>query len=227
MRRSAPLRLPRSAAGAFREQHRQQAITLQPFEAGHAVPGQEQLEHFLEQAGRGRVGQQPGQARDRLGGGRIDVKAQLGRQAHRAQHAHRVFLVTQLRIADQLHLARLHVVEAAGVVAYREVLDGVIKSVAGEVAADRVVLDGAVDVVTHQHAVFHLAVAAAVIAVGRKVATSMISRPNTTWARRKRRPISRQLRNSCLTCSGVASVATSKSLGRPPTSRSRTAPPTR
>ena len=61
----------------------------------------------------------------------------------------------------------------------------------------------------------------------RNVATSIVSGPNTTCARRKRRPIRRQLRNCCLTCSGVASVATSKSFGWPPSSRSRTAPPTR
>jgi hypothetical protein len=61
----------------------------------------------------------------------------------------------------------------------------------------------------------------------RKVATSMISRPKNTWASRKRRPTRRQLRNSFRTCSGSASVATSKSFGSMPISRSRTQPPTR
>ena len=40
------------------------------------------------------------------------------------------------------------------------------------------------------------------------------------------RPMMKARRNSPRTCSGVALVATSKSLGRRPSSRSRTAPPT-
>ena len=64
-------------------------------------------------------------------------------------------------------------------------------------------------------------------AAARKVATSMISWPKCTWARRNRRPIRRQLRNRRRTSSGNALVATSKSLGVMPSSKSRTAPPTR
>ena len=47
-----------------------------------------------------------------------------------------------------------------------------------------------------------------------------------TWTSRKRRPMMKARRNSGFTCSGVASVAMSKSLGSMPSSRSRTAPPT-
>ena len=61
----------------------------------------------------------------------------------------------------------------------------------------------------------------------RNVATSISAPALRTWARRKRRPISRQLRNTSLTCSGLASVATSKSFGSRPSKRSRTPPPTR
>ncbi|KAG1253769.1 hypothetical protein G6F65_017320 [Rhizopus arrhizus] len=104
--------------------------------------------------------------RNRRGGALFDLETELGRQAHRAQHAYRVLAVALLGVADQFHQARLHVFKAAGVVTHREVLDGVIQGVAGEVAADGVVFDGAVHVVAHEHAVFHLAVAAAVIAVG-------------------------------------------------------------
>ncbi len=141
-------------------------MALQALETGHAVPGQEQLEHFLEQPRRRRLFQQPGQARDRLGRGRLDPEIELGCQPHRAQHAHRVLAVALLGVADQLHAPRQHVLEAADVVAYREILDGVIQGVAGEVAAHRVVLDAAVDVVAHQHAVLDLAVTAAVVDVG-------------------------------------------------------------
>src|SRR5258708_23492082 len=51
--------------------------------------------------------------------------------------------------------------------------------------------------------------------------------PNLTCARRKRRPMIQQFRNSFLTCCGCAEVPMSKSLGRRPSSRSRTLPPTR
>ncbi len=152
--------------GTLGEHHIEQAVAFQAFEAGHAVPGQEQLEHFLEQARRRGFGQQAGKPRQRLGAGVVDLEAELGGQAHRAQHPHRIFLVALFRVADELHQARLDVFEAAGVVAHREILDGVIQGVAGEVTADRVVFDAAVDVVADQHAVFHLAVAAAIVDVG-------------------------------------------------------------
>ena len=61
----------------------------------------------------------------------------------------------------------LHVLEAADVVAHREILDGVIQRIGGEIAAYRVVLDAAVDVVAQQAAAFvQFAVAAAVVDVG-------------------------------------------------------------
>ena len=49
----------------------------------------------------------------------------------------------------------------------------------------------------------------------------------TMCARRKRRPMIRQLRKRARTSSGRALVAMSKSFGLPPRSRSRTQPPTR
>ncbi|MNV16331.1 hypothetical protein D3C71_1070870 [compost metagenome] len=152
--------------GTLGEHHLEQAVTLQSFKAGHAVSGQEQLEHLLEQARRGGFAEQAGQPRQRLGAGIVDLEAEFGGQAHRTQHAHRVFLVPLLGVADEFHQARLHVLEAAGVIAHREVLDRVVERVAGEVAADRIVFDGAVDVVADQHAVFHLAVTAAIVDVG-------------------------------------------------------------
>ena len=139
---------------------------LQALEAGHRMPGQEQLEHLLEQARRGGLAQQRRQPRQRLRGGRLDAEVQLGRQPHRAQHPHRILAVARFRVADQAHRARLHVLVAADVVAYREILDRVVQRVAGEIATDRIVLDAAVDVVAHQPPVLHLAVAAAVVAVG-------------------------------------------------------------
>ena len=47
----------------------------------------------------------------------------------------------------------------------------------------------------------------------RKVETSITLRPKRTWQRRNRRPITKQLRNSFLTCWGCALVPMSKSFG--------------
>ncbi len=72
-----------------------------------------------------------------------------------------------LRVADQLHAARLHVLEPAHVIAHREILDRVVQRVAAEVAPHRVVLDRAVDVVAQQaSALVQFAVAAAIVHVG-------------------------------------------------------------
>jgi len=60
----------------------------------------------------------------------------------------------------------------------------------------------------------------------RKVAVSTVSAPQSTCTIWKRRPMMRERRKIERTSSGVALVATSKSLGRMPSSRSRTAPPT-
>ncbi len=49
--------------------------------------------------------------------------------------------------------------------------------------------------------------------LARNVAVSMIFLPKKTWARRKRRPMMRQLRKVARMSFGVALVATSKSLG--------------
>jgi len=152
--------------GGFGEQHLQQSEALQPLEAGHAVPGQEQLEDLLEQARRRGLGQQRRQRRDRRGGLGFDLEVQLGGQAHGAQHAHGIFAVALLGIADQFQAARHRVLEAADIVADGEVIDGVVQRVGGEVAAHRVVFHRAVDVVADQPAVVHLAVAAAVVDVG-------------------------------------------------------------
>ena len=53
-----------------------------------------------------------------------------------------------------------------------------------------------------------------------------LPRPTWTCTRRKRRPMMYARRKSGFTCSGVASVAMSKSFGVRPSRRSRTAPPT-
>ncbi len=84
---------------------------------------------------------------DRLGAFLGDREAQLVGDAHRAQHAHRVLAVTQLRVADQAQAALAQVLDAAGEVDDGEVADVVVQRVDGEVAAERILLQRAVDVV--------------------------------------------------------------------------------
>ncbi len=61
----------------------------------------------------------------------------------------------------------------------------------------------------------------------RKVATSMVSRPKNTCARRKRRPTRRQLRNSRAPPRAAHRWRRRSPSARCPSSRSRTQPPTR
>ena len=60
----------------------------------------------------------------------------------------------------------------------------------------------------------------------RKVETSTTRSWKRTWTRRKRRPMTRELRNRRRISAGRASVAMSKSFGRRPSIKSRTLPPT-
>ena len=129
------------------------------------VAAHEQLQQLVEQArGRG-LGDQRRELRDRGPRRILDREPELRRQAHRAQHAHRILAITLLGIADQSQAALLDVGEAADVVAHGEILDRVVQRVHREVAADRVVLDAAVDVVAHDAAVDHVPVARAVVDV--------------------------------------------------------------
>ncbi|MCY1400414.1 hypothetical protein D9M71_155040 [compost metagenome] len=77
----------------------------------------------------------------------LDVEAELGGETHRAQHAHRVFLIALGGIADQAHQTVADVVHAVGVV--EDALAGriVVQRVDGEVAALGVVFLAAIDVV--------------------------------------------------------------------------------
>ncbi|MCY1406870.1 hypothetical protein D9M71_221500 [compost metagenome] len=84
---------------------------------------------------------------DRLGAVLLDLEVELRREAHRPQHAHRVFEVTLLGRADQAHQAVADVAHAAGVVEDAFVGDVEVQRVDGEVAALGVIFQGAVDVV--------------------------------------------------------------------------------
>src|SRR3546814_6888586 len=103
------------------------------------------------------------QTRNRFSRGRRDSEAQLRRQPHRAQHAHRVFAVTCFRIADQTQYPILYILEATNEIAHRKIFDSVIQGIGGKVAAYRIVFDAAVDVVAHQAPILQLTVAGATI----------------------------------------------------------------
>ena len=83
---------------------------------------------------------------------RVDLETELGGKAHHAQHAHRVFAETCVRIADHPHHAGLEVGDAAGVILDREIADVVIERVHRDVAPHRVLVLGTEHVVGQQPA---------------------------------------------------------------------------
>ena len=121
-----------------------------------AWPGQQQLQHLVEQARRRHVLQQRRHLADRLARLRRRAQAELGAKPHRAQHAHRVLAVARLRVADHAQHALLQVGEAAVEVDHllgRRVVE---QRVDGEVAPRRVLLLRAEDVVAQDAAVLVL-----------------------------------------------------------------------
>ena len=84
---------------------------------------------------------------DRRLGRWLDREIELGREAHRAQHAHRILPIAGLRIADQFQAARPHIADAVDEIPNRKVVDVVVETVGREIAPPHVLFDGAVDVV--------------------------------------------------------------------------------
>ena len=82
-----------------------QAFVAQALEALDGVARGQELEHFVEQARRRHVLEQAGEFADRSARGRFDGEVEFRRQAHGAQHAHRVFLVALGRVAYQAYLS--------------------------------------------------------------------------------------------------------------------------
>ncbi len=78
----------------------------------------------------------------------FDAEIELGGETHGPQHAHRVFLVTLGRVADQADQVVADVVYAIGVIEDALADRVVIQGIDGEVAALRVFFQGAVNVVT-------------------------------------------------------------------------------
>lgn len=132
------------AAGLFqhhvqqRQQTLVQAVGAQLAQAVHGMAAGQQLEHFVEQARGRHVLDQVRHGADGLARGRVDGAVELGGEAHRAQHAHRVFAVALGRVADHADLALLQVGHAVVVVDDFLGVRIVVERVHGEVAARRV-----------------------------------------------------------------------------------------
>ena len=82
-----------------------------------------------------------------LGAG-LDGEIQLCREPHRAQHAHRIFAVARLGIADELQAARSYIAHPVDKVPDRKVVDVVVDPVRRKVAPPHILFDGPVDVVS-------------------------------------------------------------------------------
>ncbi len=79
--------------------------------------------------------------------GGLDFKAELGGEAHRAHHAHRILAHPQLGIADGANQPRFEVVNSAGKIDHVKGLRAVEQRVDGEVAAKRIFFGRAESVV--------------------------------------------------------------------------------
>ena len=136
-----------------RQQPVVQPLGAQAQDAGHRVPAGQQLQHLVEYARRRHVLEQAGQPRDRRARRLVDLEAELGGEAHRAQHPHRILAVARLRIADHAQPAALDVLHAVVIVDHRFGGRVVVKGVDREVAPRRIVGLIAEDVVGEHAAV--------------------------------------------------------------------------
>ncbi len=125
-------------------------------EGGHALAGHEQLEDLIEQPRRGNLQQQRRGIMDGGFGARVEVEVELGGEAHRPEHPHRVLSIAGYRVADQPQGVGLDIADPVGEVVDREIGDIVVQGVDREVAAQGVFLDIAPDIVAQQQAIVGL-----------------------------------------------------------------------
>ncbi len=118
------------------------------------MTGQQQLEHFIEQTRRRHIADEFGQGADRCLGPGFDGKAGLGGKAHRAQHAHRIFPIAFVRVADDAHQLLAHVGQAVLEIQHAFGVRVVVQRIEGEVASLGILFAGAKHVVTQHPAVF-------------------------------------------------------------------------
>jgi hypothetical protein len=133
-----------------------QAFLAQLLQAGQRMAAHQQLQHFVEHARGRHVVDQRRHHADRRAAGRLDGELELGREAHHAQHAHRVFAVARFGFADDAQLLGADVGDAAVVVQHRLAGRIVVHGVDGEVAAGGVFVLLAEGVVAQHAAMFIL-----------------------------------------------------------------------
>ena len=140
-----------------------QAQKLELLDSGNRVPGLQQFEHLVKQAALRHIGQQGLHFFERRGRLGVELEAQLGelgRKAHGANDAHRVFAVARGWVADHAQQLLLRVFKTAVVVHHHLRLWVVVHGVDGKVAPRSVFMLGAPDVVaqhpaTGVHSVLH------------------------------------------------------------------------
>ena len=133
-----------------RQQAFVQAFGAQAFDGGLGAAAKQQLEDFVEQPRLGHTVDEVGAIGDRRARGVVDLEAEFGREAHRAQHAHRVFAVARLGMADDAQALGFDVADAAVIVEHglgRRVVE---HRVDGEIAPRGVFVLFAEDVVAQQ-----------------------------------------------------------------------------
>ena len=133
-----------------------QAFGAQLAQAGAGMARKQQFEHFVEHPRRGHAVNERRQTADRRAGLGFDGEAELGGEAHRAQHPHRVLVKARFGIADHAHQAFFQIREPA--VEIDDFLGSrvVIQRIDREIAPSRVLFDRAEHVVAKHAAMLVL-----------------------------------------------------------------------
>ena len=117
------------------------------------MPHGEQLLRFIIQAVRRNIAQQLGNFRRKdVQNFFINAEIQLGGEAQRAQHAHRIFFKALQRIAQQAQGFMLNVINRIAEIQHFVFARLIIQRVDGEIAARKVLLNAAPVVVAQNHA---------------------------------------------------------------------------
>jgi hypothetical protein len=207
-----------------RQQAVRQPVRTQTLHRLDRVTRKQELLHFVEQPRRRNVLHQRREIRNRRRGLGIDCHTELRSEPHGAEHAHRIFAEPGNGRADQPQPPKVDIGDAADVIPNRLGRRIEIERVDREIAAHGVLGLRAVDIVGDEPTVLVGRIVAGLRgAKGRHLdrlgSDVHVDEPEAA-------PMMKARRKSGFTCSGRASVATSKSLGSIPSSRSRTAPPT-
>ena len=81
-----------------------------------------------------------------------NIKIQFGSKANSTQHAHRIFTIAFVGVANHANRSALNISRAISKIMYRKAINIVIHSIDGEVTALGVLINSAIDIVTCEHA---------------------------------------------------------------------------